>query len=68
MGFGLNLGIPDPRQWKKQQVSKAVIDEERVRSFVICISLSLEFQKYLGSAFFNSIKNENREQKKRKYL
>ena len=30
MGFGLNLGIPDPRQWKKQQVSKAVIDEERV--------------------------------------
>ena len=30
MGFGLNLGIPDPRQWKKQQVSKAVVDEERV--------------------------------------
>ena len=30
MGLGLNLGIPDPRQWKKQQVSKAVIDEERV--------------------------------------
>jgi len=34
MGFGLNLGIPDPRQWKKQQVSKAVIDEERGLTYI----------------------------------
>ena len=44
MGFGLNLGIPDPRQWKKQQVSKAVVDEERVSTFEKCISRSLEFK------------------------
>ena len=68
MGFGLNLGIPDPRQWKKQQVSKAVIDEERVSTFEMCISRSLEFQKYLGSEFFHSIKNENCEHKKEKNL
>jgi len=34
MGLGLNLGIPDPRQWKKQQVSKAVIDEERGLTYI----------------------------------
>lgn len=50
MGFGLNLGIPDPRQWKKQQVSKAVIDEERVSTFEMCMSRDLEFQKYRGRA------------------
>ena len=30
MGFGLNLGIPDPRQWKRQQVPHAIVDEHRV--------------------------------------
>ena len=54
MGFGLNLGIPDPRQWKKQQVSKAVIDEERVS-----ISPSLEIQKYHGSEFSIALKMKN---------
>ena len=42
MGFGLNLGIPDPRQWKKQQVSKAVIDEERVSLSFIKGNMLLE--------------------------
>ena len=30
MGFGLSLSIPDPRQWRKQQVPHAIVDEQRV--------------------------------------
>lgn len=30
----LNLGIPDPRQWKKQQVSSAIVDKERGLTYI----------------------------------
>jgi len=34
MGFGLSLSIPDPRQWKRQQVPHAVVDEQRGLTFI----------------------------------
>ena len=57
MGFGLNLGIPDPRQWKKQQVSQAVVDEERV-SFSRFAFEPVDTVFLIGSLIFDTIERQ----------